>query len=56
MLLRESQFEHVTDLFYEAAAIPELMPQALQRLAESCQAAGAVRQAALAALINDWRG
>ena len=42
MDLRESQFERATELFYEAAAVPELWPSALQMLAESCSAAGTI--------------
>jgi hypothetical protein len=40
MLLRESQFERATELFYEAAAVPELWPQALESLADACGALG----------------
>lgn len=38
--LRESQFERATELFYEAAAVPELWPNALQAVAEAAGALG----------------
>jgi DNA-binding CsgD family transcriptional regulator len=38
--LRENQFERATELFYEAAAVPELWPKALQLLGEACGAMG----------------
>lgn len=41
MHLRENQFERVTELFYEAAAVPELWPNALQAVAESTGSMGA---------------
>ncbi|MCB1489886.1 MAG: hypothetical protein KDJ88_20805 [Bauldia sp.] len=41
MHLRESEFEHTTDLFYEAAAAPELWPRALQALADSTRSISA---------------
>jgi DNA-binding CsgD family transcriptional regulator len=40
--IRENQFERATELFYEAAAVPELWPAALQAVAEACGAAGGV--------------
>ncbi len=40
--LRENRFERAAGLFYEAAALPELWPTALQAVAEACGAAGAV--------------
>lgn len=42
MRVREGQFERATDLFYEAAAVPELWPNALQAVADACGATGAV--------------
>lgn len=42
MAIRENQFERATELFYEAAAVPELWPTALQAVAEACGAAGGV--------------
>jgi len=38
--LREDQFERATELFYEAAASPELWPRALQAISEAAGAAG----------------
>jgi len=38
--IRESQFERAGELFFEAAAVPELWPNALQAVAEACGAAG----------------
>ncbi len=40
MNLRESQFERATELFYEAAAVPELWPKALQAISDAAGAAG----------------
>lgn len=42
MGLREDRFERVTELFYEAAAVPEMWPDALDALAEASGATGAV--------------
>jgi DNA-binding CsgD family transcriptional regulator len=42
MGLREDRFERVSELFFEAAAVPELWPDALDALAEAAGAAGAV--------------
>ncbi|HET7715684.1 MAG TPA: helix-turn-helix transcriptional regulator [Bauldia sp.] len=42
MGLREDRFERVSELFFEAAAVPELWPDALEALAEAAGAAGAV--------------
>lgn len=42
MHLREDQFERATELFYEAAAVPELWPNALQAVADACGAHGAL--------------
>lgn len=41
MDLRESEFDHVVELFYEAAAVPELWPQALEALADATGAMAA---------------
>jgi DNA-binding CsgD family transcriptional regulator len=38
--LRESEFERATELFYEAAAVPELWPNALQAVADAAGAFG----------------
>jgi len=40
--LREDQFERATELFYEAAAVPDLWPDALQAVADACGAYGAL--------------
>lgn len=42
MLVRENQFEQAGELFFEAAAVPELWPQALQAVADACGAKGAL--------------
>lgn len=41
MALREDRFERVSELFYEAAGVPETWPDALDALAEASGAAGA---------------
>ncbi len=41
MHLRESQFERAGELFYEAAAVPDSWPEALQALADAAGAMGA---------------
>lgn len=41
MLLRESLFEPAAELFYEAVAVPELWPKALQVASDAFHAAGA---------------
>lgn len=40
MRIRESQFERATELFFEAAAVPEFWPSALQAVANACAALG----------------
>ena len=42
MGLREDRFERVSELFYEAAAVPEMWPDALDALADASGATGAV--------------
>ncbi len=42
MGLREDRFERVSELFYEAAGVPETWPDALDALAEASGATGAV--------------
>ena len=42
MALKEDRFERVSELFYEAAGIPESWPDALDALADACGASGAV--------------
>jgi len=39
--IRESAFEKAADLFYEAAILPDLWPEALSAVARACGAAGA---------------
>ena len=42
MGLREDRFERVSELFFEAAAVPEMWPDALEALSEASGATGAV--------------
>src|SRR4051812_36984182 len=42
MLLREGDSENVTEGFSEAPALPRILPQALQAIAESCGGAEAL--------------
>jgi len=42
MALKEDRFERVSELFYEAAGVPETWPDALDALAEASGATGAV--------------
>ena len=39
--VRPADFGHVVSQFYEAAALPELLPDALHELARACGAEGA---------------
>ena len=39
--VRPADFGHVVSRFYEAAALPELLPGALHELAQACGAEGA---------------
>ena len=42
MGLREDRFERVSELFFEAAAVPDVWPDALEALTEAAGATGAV--------------